>query len=130
MARYKLITLVDITRTNPVRSEIDKLKIGQQANFNSLIQAIELRSNVDWENDPRKYSGTLPRPLVGKATHWIWEFDCEREEVFLKDNDLTGLLKDDLNGVPVVPLLENSADIHPAIFDTLSKTPNTWVTII
>ena len=130
MARYKLITLVDITRTNPVRSETDKLKLGQQANFNSLIQAIELRSNVDWEADPKQHSGTLPRPLVGKATHWIWEFDCEREDVFLKDNDPTALLKDDLNGVPVVPLLENSADIHPAIFQTRGDNTNTWVTII
>ena len=52
MPRYKIITLVDITRTNPDRSERDQLKVSQQANFNSLIQAIGLRSNVDWERDP------------------------------------------------------------------------------
>lgn len=130
MPRYKLITLVDITRANKSRTETDQLKLEQQANFNSLVQAIELRSNVEWETDPKKYSGTLPRPLVGKATHWIWEFDCEREDVFLKNNDPAALLKDDLNGVPIIPLLENSADIHPAIFDTRSDKPNTWITII
>jgi hypothetical protein len=42
MARYKITTLVDITRTNPSRAETDVLKIAQQANFNSLIQAEDL----------------------------------------------------------------------------------------
>ncbi len=33
MARYTIITLVDITRTQPTRSETDKIKLGQQSNF-------------------------------------------------------------------------------------------------
>jgi len=130
MARYKLITLVDITRTNSVRTESSQLKVNQQANFNSLVQAIELRSNVEWQADPKKYTGSLPRPLVGKAVHWIWEFECEREEIFLHDNDPTGLLKIDLHGVPIIPLLEDSVDIHPAIFQTKGDNANTWITII
>lgn len=130
MARYKIVTLIDITRSHPARDEIDPVKLGQQANFNSLIQAIGLRSNVEWNRDPKKYTGTLPDDIDGKAVHWIWEFDCEREDVFLKDNDPCGLLKEDLHGVPVVDLLENSVDIHPAAFQTRNGNQNTWITII
>ena len=130
MARYKIITLIDITRSQPAREETDKIKLGQQANFNSLLQAIGLRSNVEWNRDPKKHTGTLPDRIGGKATHWIWEFDCEREEVFSKDGDLVGLLLDDLQGVPIIDLLENSADINPAAFQTKGNDINTWVTII
>ena len=34
MASYKIITLVDITRTNAHRADVSVLKLGQQANFN------------------------------------------------------------------------------------------------
>jgi hypothetical protein len=130
MARYKIITLIDITRSKPARDDTDKIKLGQQANFNSLLQAIGLRSNVEWQRDPKKNTGTLPDRIGGKATHWIWEFDCEREEVFLKDGNPVGLLVNDLHGVPIVDLLENSADINPAAFQTQGNDINTWVTII
>ena len=130
MARYKLVTLVDITRADPDRKEVDTIKLKQQSNFNSLLQAIGLRSNVIWNRDPRKETGSLPDKIGGKATHWIWEFDCEQEDVFFKDGDPVGLLKEDVHGVPVVDLLENSADINPAAFQTRNGNQNTWITII
>ena len=127
MARYKIVTLVDITRSHASRTEINPIKIGQQANFNSLVQAIGLRANIDWTIDPRKHTGALPLPLVGKATHWIWEFVVERDDVFMKDNDPVGLLKDDLHLVPVVNQLNNSIDIHPAVFQTSGEKTNIWI---
>jgi hypothetical protein len=130
MARYKVITLVDITRANPDRKEIDKLKLGQQANFNSLLQAIELRANVSWEIDPRQHSGSLPLPLVGKAVHWSWEFEVEQEDVFKQDNDHVALLKKDLHGVPVINQLNNSVDLYPSAFQTEGKNSNIWVYIL
>ena len=126
MARYQLITFIDITRSKPDRSETDKIKIGQQANFNSLLQAIGLRSNVEWVRDPKMYTGSLPGALEGKANHWIWEFDCEREDVFLKDNDPVGLLVDDLHGVPIITSLENTGELSPAYIFMNSRTTNTW----
>jgi hypothetical protein len=128
MARYQIITLVDITRSNPDRSELDKTKLGQQANFNSLLQAIGLRANVTWEQDPEMKDGRLPHPRTGKANHWIFEFDTERELLFYKDdNNPTGLLVDDLHGVPIVDQLNNSIDIHPSIFATIGEQTNTWI---
>ena len=130
MARYRIVTLVDITRTNPSRSETDQHLLAQQANFNSLLQAIGLRSNVEWLRDPKKHTGRLPAPASGKATHWIWEFDCERDQIFLHDNNPVYLLAHDLNHVPVIVDLENSEDINPAAFQTQGNMINTWVTMI
>jgi hypothetical protein len=130
MARYQIITLIDITRSQPGREESDKTLLGQQANFNSLLQAIGLRSNVEWWRDPKKHTGRLPDPATGKATYWTWEFDCERDEVFLQDDDPVYLLVHDLNHVPVITDLENSEDISPAAFQTQGNNINTWVTMI
>jgi hypothetical protein len=130
MARYKIITLVDITRTNPSRAETDQLKLKQQANFNSLLQGIGLRSNVTWVTPPKKYTGALPDELEGKANHWIWEFDVEREEVFLEDGNPVGLLIKDLHNVPIIIELEDTAEITPAAFQTIGNNINTWLSII
>ena len=130
MALYRFITLVDVTRTNSPRTETDTIKLGQQANFNSLLQAIGLRSNVEWRNDPMKETGALPADIGGKATHWVWESETERDYVFHKGDDPVGLLVDDLHGVPIVAFLENSADITPAAFQTKGDNVNTWVSII
>jgi len=125
MARYQIITVVDITRTNPAREETDRVKLGQQANFNSLVQAIGMRSNVTWIQDPELHNGRLPIG-PGKATHWIWEFDAEREDVFLKQGDAVALLVDDLDGVPVVDRLNNTVELMPAVFRSRGDNTNIW----
>jgi hypothetical protein len=71
--------------------------------------------------------GALPYDLGGKANHWSWEFDVERDDVFLRDNDSVGLLVDDLNGVPIIPNLNNSSEIDPACFITKGEKANIWV---
>ena len=130
MERYQIITLVDITRSGASRSETNKIKIGQQANFNSLIQTIGIRSNIDWVKDPIKETGRLPVGTQGKATYWSWEFTTERADVFKDGDDKVILLLNDLHGVPVIDLLENSVDISPAAFQTSGSKQNTWVSII
>jgi hypothetical protein len=130
MERYRLITLIDITRSGASRSETDKIKIGQQANFNSLIQTIGIRSNIDWNKDPQKSNGRLPVGNEGKAIHWVWEFSTERDDVFNENDNKVSLLLKDLHGVPIVDLLENSADISPPVFQTVGDKTNTWIEII
>ena len=130
MPRYKVTTLVDITRTKATRAETNEIKLSQQANFNSLIQAIGMRSNIEWKKDPEKIEGRLSKPFDGKATVWSWEFEVEREQIFEKDKDPVGLLKEDLNGVPIIDKLENSIELVPSAFITLGDKPNTLVEII
>ena len=127
MPRYQIVTLVDITRTNPSRSETDQHKLKQQANFNSLLQSIGLRSNVTWIVDPKEHAGRLPALSTGKANHWIWIFDVEREDTFLKDGNPVGLLLEDLHGVPIIDGLNNTAIIDPAAFQTHGDNINTWI---
>ena len=127
MPRYQIVTLVDITRTNTARSETDRYLLAQQANFNTLVQSIGLRSNVEWTVDPRECTGVLPHPLTGKANHWIWMFEVERDQVFAKDGNPVGLLLDDLHGVPIISQLNNSIDINPAVFQTHGPNTNIWV---
>ena len=127
MARFQIITLVDITQTNPHRSETDQHLLSQQANFNSLVQAIGLRANVAWMSTPKERNGALPRDIDGKAVYWTWSFDVERDDVFLKDSNSVGLLVDDLNGVPIIPNLNNSVDLDPACFISKGETANIWV---
>ena len=127
MPRYKIVTLVDITRSNPDRTETDKIKLGQQANFNSLIQAIGLRANVEWSTDPKRHLGSLPQPLIGKTIHWTWEFDVERDDVFLQNNNPVGLLLEDLHGVPIVNGLNTTVDIFPSALQTRGDHANIWI---
>jgi hypothetical protein len=130
MQRFKIITLVDITRSLSSRSETDPIKIGQQANFNSLIQTIGIRSNMEWIEDPVMYAGRLPDGIEGKANHWIWDFTVERDLVFKNEESEMGLLVEDLHNVPIIPNLKNSAELSPPAFQTKGKHQNTWITII
>ncbi len=130
MAKYKVITLVDITRTNASKNETDPVKVKQQANFNSLIQAINLRSNIESFSDPEFKKGRLPSPLSGKANHWIAEFEVEREDVFSNGIDPVGLLVEDVNGVPIVPDLKSSVDLDPPMFVTKGEKANIWFSIM
>jgi hypothetical protein len=130
MARYKIITLVDVTRSKPDRADPDKLKQGQQSNFNTLLQTVTLRANISWTKDPKMETGALPHNIGGKATHWIWEFEVEQEEIFKKDNNPIGLLLDDVQGVPIVNQLLNTQDIDPAVFQTQGEHQNIWIEIV
>lgn len=128
--RYQIITLVDITKTNPHRGSTDVTALGQQSNFNTLIQTIGLRANIAQSVDPVMTAGRLPSPFNGKGTCWTFEFETEHESVFLKDTNPVGLLTADLEGVPVVALLKNTVTIEPAVFATAGKSFNTHVTWI
>ena len=127
MPRYRITTLIDITRTATAKSPPTDLQIKQQANFDSLRQAIELRSNVEWNKDPARHEGALPEPFDGRGAYWTWEFETEREDLFLQDDDPVALLKHDLHGVPVIDGLNNTVIVDPAAFQTQGENINIWV---
>ena len=62
----------------------------QQTNWETIVQLISLRAQ--------------PANLETAATEdgWIVEFDVETPDVYLKDSDPLGLLKDDFNNVPLL----------------------------
>lgn len=131
MNSYEIVTLVDITRTQARRDDTDILKKSQQANFDSLRQAIELRSNVEWQNDPISSLGQLPNNTSeGKARYWVWRFSVEREAVFEDEGDPVALLRHDIDGVPVISDLKETVNLSPSAFFTKGKNTNTWVWVI
>ena len=120
MARYEIKTTVDITRSNPDRADPDQVKQAQQSNFNSLIQGIGMRANITWGHDPIRME-------EDSQAVWSWEFEVEREGVFMKDEDPVALLKQDLHGIPIIKNLTNTIDFRQAIFSTHGEQQNIWV---
>ena len=130
MQTFQVITTVDITNPHVNRDCEDLLLAAQQSNFNALVQAINMRSNITWTGDPKRYSGGMPWPAEGRSVHWVWQFTTERESVFADDSSPVGLLLNDLHGVPIIPDLTNSDIFEFPIFSTKLQAVNTWVTEI
>jgi len=120
MARYNIKTTVDITRSNPDRADPDQVKQAQQSNFNSLLQGIGMRANVEWDNDPT-------RTVENDTAYWTWQFEVEREDVFLVGDDPVGLLKNDLHGVPIIKNLTETEKFAKSVFLTKNGTNNIWI---
>jgi hypothetical protein len=127
MERYQIITLVDITRSNPPRDSSDARLLGQQSNFNSLLQALNIRSNIFYDQAPVADKGRLPEPFAGKGTYWVFEFETERDDVYRLDKDQAGLLKQDLDGIPIIDDLDNSVSFKLPVFKTTGKDVNTTI---
>jgi len=120
MPRYKIKTSVDITRSNVDRADPDQIRQGQQSNFNTLLQGIGMRANVEWTYNPSRSM----LETDGKVAYWLWEFTVEREDVFLSDDDPVGLLKQDLHGVPIIKNLTETETFPKACF-LIDK--NIWI---
>ena len=119
--RFIINTVVDITETNARRGQADKLSLDQQANYNTLIQTIGLRANVDpiGLTESIEDVGKLGfgDAIKGKQRVWTFEFDNPYEGALTVD-----MLKDDFDLVPVITNLNETANIHNSIFCT--KNPN------
>ena len=123
MPRYAIKTVIDITRSNPDRADPDQVKQAQQSNFNTLIQGIGMRANIEWNSDPHKME------YDGEA-EWLWEFETEQVDIFLKDTDPVGLLKQDLDGVPIIGNLTNTKRPAKPVFITSGQYQNIWIDTI
>jgi len=120
--KYSIFTQIDITKASPLRDEQDMLKQGQQANFNSLRQAIELRAIIVDDQDPKQYTedGEL---------WWVYHFETDRDDEYLVKNNPVGLLVDDIDGIPFISGLNNTVEFEQLVFKTKGKKPNTKVQI-
>ena len=127
MNKYIIQTQVDITRTRPQRDDPDEIKQSQQANFNSLRQAIELRANISDDTNPVRKEGKFPDGLKGSGVWWEYTFTVEREMVYDREGDPVALLREDLNGVPIISGLNNSVEFDLNVFNTRGEKINTIV---
>jgi len=108
----KLYTDFDITNTGVVRNfkkDMIPAKINgrmiqsesewrrcrrQQTNWETVIQIISLRTQP------------LNIRTISSKSGWLLEFDIESTDVYLKDGDKLGILKEDFNNVPLLTGLE------------------------
>jgi hypothetical protein len=118
--RYKIYTLVDITRTNQYRNETGmELARHQQQNFDTVAQTIGMRANLSYVNPPKvKIDKPCQYNLDGNelANIWIFEWEVDREDLFLHDDDPVGRLKEDFEFVPYISGLTETIKYDPAIF--------------
>jgi len=117
---YKLYTLVDITNTKQYQNSAENRQArSQQQNFDTVIQTIGMRANLEYNKSPsveichpKKYG------LEGKGLSnvWVFEWFTEREFLFLDGDDHVGFLKQLFNLVPYIPNLTETVPQDTAIF--------------
>lgn len=110
---YCLYTLVDITATGHHRSG-ERIERNQQQNFDTITQTIQLAGNMYYDKKPIIISADL----FGQPNNrcWFFEWTMELDELFYKDNDNIGRLKDMFEYVPFIAGLTESVQFDKAYF--------------
>ncbi len=104
----------------------------QNNNFNTMLQLLQIRGNITWENLPFRQEGTLGNSAFGssyegKHTTWHFQFFTEQLEVYGDADDPTAQLKDDFNLVPIINFCKETATFPTNTFITSDpRTINTY----
>lgn len=122
MKLLEIKTLIDITNTNVRRiNQGSQLELNQFRNWTTLLQCIGLRAIIDYDKNPicEKVDvvglgfGTAYK---GKHNVWTFRFNPDQEDAFFNGDDSIGLLKNDLDKVPVIVNLCETINIDKAAF--------------
>lgn len=114
--RFRLQTLVDITKTNARFNKIDP-KWHQQQNYLTVIQTLGLRVNPIIEatdfliDDVKKYN--FGSNYKGKNRIWSINFRIEYENGLTVDN-----LKNDFHYIPIIIGLDETVKFEKNLFVT------------
>lgn len=151
MHTYSITTLVDITENGVLRSQFPfKTKSGelvhdaatlaiarnQQSNFTTLIQLLQMRSNITWEHTPKKQIDNVDNWRFGsvfEGRHAIWQFEwqVEQSEVYAFDGDAVGGLIEDFDQIPIINFCKETAAFPRNVFNTQDpRYINTYFTKI
>ena len=139
MNTFCIQTLVDIGNPGDTRrpfpftsgtgvlvNDRDTLELArsQQANFVTLKQLLQLRSNIVWEIDPERSSTKKTENLFGsfyrEGTHNVWGFlwHTEQAGVYNADGDPVGGLINDFDMVPVNAFCQETVTFPANCFNT------------
>lgn len=138
MEIIEIKTLIDITNTKVTRlSQGSQLELDQQKNFITLMQCVELRSVVNYEQLPKEETVDLKglgfgTKYKGKNKIWSFKFNTDRSGVYLDEQgNPVGFLVEDLDSVPVIKNLNETINIDKAVFDCKDDiTRNTIITAV
>lgn len=148
MHEYHVHTLVDITyngnlkqafpfksQSGDVIHDKDSLATArnQNSNFNTMLQLLQMRGNITWENDPvRVEMPTLGNHgfgsfYEGKNTMWNFQFFTEQSGVYGEAADPVEGLVGDFHLVPIVSFCKETVTFPYSTFDTQNhRTINTY----
>jgi hypothetical protein len=125
-------TLVDITPTGVIRGDNDSQERNQQRNWETLLQCIGLRTQPQNIIEPvsmleninyLEFGDFYP----GEQRVWAWSWTVEREGVYdLPGAPLGGLLQD-LEQVPIVTGLTETARFMLPIFYPYGTIKNIYI---
>lgn len=118
MQWFRITTLVDITRTQVFKEQLNPLKKKQQDNYNTLHQTLEMRAIIFSDKDPER---KIVEWNGKKELTWVWEFWTERDDIFLKNDDPAALIKEDLEYVPFINECEETAKFKNCFFSVPSN---------
>ena len=147
MYEFLIHTLVDITDNGNLKREFpfktsgnevihDKHTLAiaryQNANFNTMIQLLQMRGNITWEVPPMKVNETIGNSAFGSAYEgkhisWHFAFFTEQTDVYGKPQEPTAQLIDDFHLVPILNFCKETATFPTATFIAQdSRTINTY----
>ena len=155
MYEFRVHTLVDITDNGNLKREFPFKTSGdevvhdkhtltiarhQNANFNTMIQLLQMRGNITWEVPPMKVNETLGNSAFGSAYEgkhmsWHFAFFTEQTDVYgeqqnpikLDMQTPTAQLLEDFHLVPILNFCKETATFPTATFITQnSETINTY----
>jgi hypothetical protein len=131
---FQGFTLVDITATGVIRSQdLDNAERNQQRNWETLLQCIGLRTQP--QNIQEPITSTVEDIGVaefgdfytGTQKIWTWSWTVEREGVYdLANAPLAGLLQD-IEQVPIITGLEETARFMLPIFYPYGTIKNIYI---
>ena len=114
MNKYRVSTLFDITNTGHVSNRMHTLERNQQRNWETLIQALGLRAQIN----------VIAPPTVVN-NRWQFDFEVEPDDVFAHNSDPVYHLKQDLDLIPMITGLGEQIAVDPVI-RTSGPNTNIW----
>ncbi len=135
--KFICYTLFDITKTGMInRSKPEEncdtklwvKKRNTQCNFDTVLQAISLRSQPEMITDPEKmyvdsnrfisFFGFMYQPNEDFIPCWRFTFEVQHASVFGDDTDRLGALYRDVDEIPMIHCGEEIRDLPPFLDST------------
>ena len=147
MHEYRIHTLVDITDNGNLKQAFpfkttggelihDKHSLAvardQNSNFNTMLQLLQMRGNITWEQPPMRITDTIRNHAFGTfyegtQTTWHFQFFTEQSGVYGDLQDPTAQLVEDFHQVPIVSFCKETVTFPLSTFDTQDlRTLNTY----
>ena len=145
MHEYRIHTLVDITENGNIKKAFpfktnagemihDKHTLAiardQNSNFNTMLQLLQMRTNITWEQPPQKID--LPNVAnhmfgsyyEGPHSTWHFQFFTEQSGVYGDSVEPTENLVEDFSLIPIVADCTNTANLPVQTFVTREMQGN------